>query len=54
MVGRCAERGYDNALRVVLDLEVSGKKKARSTEEDQEEASGGGDREDWFKKRSMP
>ena len=36
----------DSVLKVALDLEVSGKEKARITEEDLEEASG--DREDWF------
>ena len=46
------KRDDDSVLRVSLDLEVSGKK-AR-TIEDLEEASGRGDREDWFEEGWCP
>ena len=47
-------RDDDSVLRVALDLEVSGKRKQRMTEKDLEEASGRGDREDWFEEGGCP
>ena len=41
-------RDDDSVLRDALDLE------ARATEEDLEEASGGGDGEDWFEEGGCP
>ena len=53
--GHVLRRDDDSALRVGLNLEVSGKRKRGRPEEDLEEASeGGGDREDWFEKGGCP
>ena len=48
--GHVLRRDDNSVLRVVLDLEVSGNRK--TTIEDLEEASVGGDKEDWFEKRN--
>ena len=47
-------RDDDSVLRVGLDLEVSGKRKRRTTKKDLEETSGRGDREDWFEEGGCP
>ena len=47
-------RDDDIVIRVALDLKVSGKKKARTFEENREEASGGRDKEDWFEEGGCP
>ena len=44
----------DSVLRVALDLEGERQEKARKTKKDLEEASGGGDREDWFEEGGRP
>ena len=46
--GHVLRRDDDSVLRVALNLEVSGKRKRGRPKKDLEEASGRGDREDWF------
>ena len=46
--GHVLRRDDDSVLRVALNLEVNWQEKARTTEENLEEASGRGDRESWF------
>ena len=41
-------------LKIALDLEERGKKKQGPTKEDLEEASGRGDRENWFEEGICP
>ena len=48
--GHVLSRDDNSVLRVALNLEVSGKR----SEEDLEEASGRGDRKDWFEERGCP
>ena len=48
-------RDDDSVLRVALNLVASEwQEKARTTEEDLEEASGRGDKEDWFEEGGCP
>ena len=49
--GHLLKRDDESVLRDALDLEESGKKKARTTKENLEEASGRGDMEDWFEEK---
>ena len=49
--GHALRRDDDSVLRVALNFEVSGKK---TTDEDLDEGSGGGDREDCFEEGRCP
>ena len=52
--GHVLRRDDDSVLRVALESWSDWQEKARTTEEDLEEASGRGDREDWFEEGGCP
>ena len=52
--GHVLRRDDDSVLRVVLNLEVSGKRKRGRPKKTWKKAGGRGDREDWFEEGGCP